>query len=62
MYDAGMDMKDLQKWLGHSVLSTTMDLYVHFLEKRIKESAKILENAMRKGEIERFDKYEKKIK
>lgn len=59
MYDAGMDMKDLQKWLGHSVLSTTMDLYVHFLEKRIKESAKILENAMRKGEIERFDKYEK---
>lgn len=27
-------------------------LYLHFLEKRIKESAKILENAMKKGETE----------
>ena len=52
MYDAGMDMKELQMWLGHSSISTTMDLYLHFLEKRIKESAKILENAMKKGETE----------
>lgn len=52
MYDAGMDMRELQMWLGHSSISTTMDLYLHFLEKRIKESAKILENAMKKGETE----------
>lgn len=61
MYDEGMDMNDIKDWLGHSVLSTTMNLYVHFLEKRIKESAKILENAMKKGkgekeEIENNDK------
>lgn len=59
MYSEGMDMKDLQKWLGHSTLSTTMDLYVHFLEKRIKESAKILENAMKKGEKERLENNKK---
>ena len=52
MYDEGMDMNDIKDWLGHSVLSTTMNLYVHFLEKRIKESAKILEYAMKKGETE----------
>lgn len=62
MYDAGMDMKDIQNWLGHSVLSTTMDLYVHFLEKRIKESAKILENAMKKGGIEIIENNNEKDK
>ena len=62
MYNAGMDMKDLQNWLGHSVLSTTMDLYVHFLEKRIKESAKILENTMKKGEKETIEKNDEKGK
>ncbi|WP_294064438.1 tyrosine-type recombinase/integrase [uncultured Fusobacterium sp.] len=62
MYNAGMDMKDIQKWLGHSALSTTMDLYVHFFEKRIKESAKILENAMKngKGEKEEIENNDKK--
>ena len=55
-------MKDLQNWLGHSVLSTTMDLYVHFLEKRIKESAKILENTMKKGEKETIEKNDEKGK
>lgn len=46
MYDAGMDMKELQMWLGHSSISTTMDLYLHFLQKRIKESARIISEAM----------------
>lgn len=46
MYDAGMDMKELQMWLGHSSISTTMDLYLHFLQKRIKESARIISEAI----------------
>ena len=62
MYDAGMDMKELQMWLGHSSISTTMDLYLHFLEKRIKESAKILENAMKKGETEIIETNDEKDK
>ena len=62
MYNAGMDMKDLQMWLGHSSISTTMDLYLHFLEKRIKESAKILENAMKKGETEIIETNDEKDK
>ena len=55
-------MKELQMWLGHSSISTTMDLYLHFLEKRIKESAKILENAMKKGETEIIELMMKKIR
>ena len=62
MYDEGMDMKELQMWLGHSSISTTMDLYLHFLEKRIKESAKILENAMKKGETEIIETNDEKDK
>ena len=62
MYDEGMDMNDIKDWLGHSVLSTTMNLYVHFLEKRIKESAKILENAMKKGETEIIETNDEKDK
>lgn len=62
MYDEGMDMNDIKDWLGHSVLSTTMNLYVHFLEKRIKESAKILENTMKKGEIEIIETNDEKDK
>lgn len=48
MYNGGMDMKELQAWLGHSSISTTMDTYSHLLDKKIKKSAKIVEEVMKK--------------
>lgn len=27
LYDAGVDMKDIQAWLGHSTLKVTQDIY-----------------------------------
>lgn len=47
MYNGGMDMKELQAWLGHSSISTTMDTYSHLLEKKSKKSAKIIEEVMK---------------
>ena len=29
LYDSGIDMKAIQKWLGHSNISTTMNIYAH---------------------------------
>ena len=52
MYNGGMDMKELQAWLGHSSISTTMDTYSHLLDKKIKKSAKIVEEVMKKKDDE----------
>lgn len=52
MYNRGMDMKELQVWLGHSSISTTMDTYSHLLDKKIKKSAKIVEEVMKKKDDE----------
>ena len=45
-------MKELQAWLGHSSISTTMDTYSHLLDKKIKKSAKIVEEVMKKKDDE----------
>ncbi|WP_423753503.1 tyrosine-type recombinase/integrase [Clostridium perfringens] len=37
------NIKDIQKRLGHSRLSTTMDTYLHFTEKIQSETVDILE-------------------
>ena len=29
LYDSGIDMKAIQEWLGHSNISTTMNIYAH---------------------------------
>lgn len=52
MYNGGMDMKELQAWLGHSSISTTMDTYSHLLDKKIKKSARVIEEVMKKKDDE----------
>ena len=61
MYNGGMDMKELQAWLGHSSISTTMDTYSHLLDKKIKKSAKMVEEVMKKKDDESNVDENKKI-
>ena len=33
LFEEGVPMKIIQNWLGHSVISTTMDLYTHLYKE-----------------------------
>jgi integrase len=44
LYDKGWNVKDIQEWLRHSKLETTMNIYTHISEQRRKILAKDLEN------------------
>lgn len=44
----GANIKIIQKRLGHSKLSTTMDTYVHVTQKMKNESVDIFEKAIHK--------------
>lgn len=43
LLEGGANIKDIQKRLGHSRLSTTMDTYSHVTEKIQSETVDILE-------------------
>lgn len=43
LHNAGLDMKEIQQWLGHSTINTTMDTYTHLSNKNILKTGKILE-------------------
>jgi len=41
-YDAGIDIKVVQQWVGHSDIKTTLDIYTHLSEEKLEtESNKI---------------------
>lgn len=42
----GVDMKTVSANLGHSLVSTTMDIYAHALEQKRREGAEALENLL----------------
>lgn len=42
LYDAGVDVKSAQYYLGHADIRVTMDLYTHLSEEREKKSRAVL--------------------
>lgn len=42
LFDAGVDVKTAQKWLGHADLKTTLDIYTHLSELRQVQSSEKL--------------------
>ena len=38
-YDAGIDVKVVQKWVGHSDIKTTLDIYTHLSEEKEESEA-----------------------
>lgn len=47
LYDAGIDVKTAQKWMGHADPTVTMKIYTHLTEEREKVSAEALESALK---------------
>lgn len=39
LFDAGIDVKTAQKWLGHTDIKTTLDIYTHLSETRQAQAA-----------------------
>lgn len=46
LYNNGVDLKDIQHWLGHSTITTTANIYTHFDYSRKVDSANIMMNAL----------------
>lgn len=44
LFDAGIDVKTAQKWLGHADIKTTLDIYTHLSESRLAQSTEKLFN------------------
>lgn len=47
-FEAGIQPKTVQKFLGHATLQMTMDLYTHVLDEQGREDMKKLENELEK--------------
>lgn len=45
LYDAGVDLKTAQKWMGHADADVTMKIYTHLTAEREKSASEALENA-----------------
>lgn len=45
LYDAGVDLKTAQLWMGHADADVTMKIYTHLTEERQKKATKDLEKA-----------------
>lgn len=45
LYDAGVDLKTAQKWMGHADVRVTMGIYTHLTDERQKTASEALEKA-----------------
>ena len=50
VYEMGLDFKDIQSILGHKQISTTMDIYTDFRDKRVESIADKLNDILSKNE------------
>lgn len=50
LLNSGEEMKNIQELLGHSTITTTMDVYSHLSDASKKKSIEVLEKAMVMGE------------
>lgn len=51
LYEKGWNVKDIQEWLRHSKLQTTMDIYTHISNERKKILAKDMEGTFRQCKV-----------
>lgn len=49
LFDADIDIKTAQKWLGHADIKTTLDIYTHLSETRLENSKEKLLNFIEKN-------------
>lgn len=42
LFDAGIDVKTAQRWLGHSDIKTTLDIYTHLSNSRLEKSVEAI--------------------
>lgn len=52
LYDAGMGLKDIQEWLGHSDIETTGNIYTHIARERQKLVMDKVETLFKSKEVE----------
>jgi integrase len=52
LFKQGLSLKEIQAWLGHSVLSTTADIYTHLDEESKEKGAVIINNFLTPKETE----------
>jgi integrase len=48
LYDAGVDLKTAQNWMGHADPEVTLKIYTHLSKERQQNATKDLENAAKK--------------
>ncbi len=56
LYDKGWNVKDIQEWLRHAKLETTMNIYTHISEQRKKILAKDMQGTFRMCNVSGLNK------
>lgn len=56
LYDAGVDVKSAQKYMGHSSVDVTLEIYTHLSRFREEESINALDKHLKDQGIEKASK------
>lgn len=55
LYEAGVDLKTIQYWLGHSSIRVTLDIYTEFSKAKLNTAKDIIESLAEKEIIDIID-------